>query len=156
MMKKFKPENIDLCMTDTDSLIYHIRKEDPYKVMLDNKDKFNDKLGGFKDEVKENYITEYVGIRPKVYSYTTDNKEYKKCKSINKCITEKLIRHQDYLDCVMKHKDKYIVQNSIVSVKHQLYTMSERRRALSGCDDKVYICDDGINTLAHGHYKTKM
>jgi hypothetical protein len=26
---------------------------------------------------------------------------------------------------------------------------------LSGIMDKKYVCDDGINTLAHGHFRIK-
>jgi hypothetical protein len=33
--------------------------------------------------------------------------------------------------------------------------VSQRKKGLSGTDDKVYICDDNINTYTHGHYKTK-
>ena len=41
MYKKFKRENIDLLFTDTDSLCYHIKNEDPYMVMYENKEYFD-------------------------------------------------------------------------------------------------------------------
>ena len=41
MLKKFKRENIDLLFTDTDSLCYHIKNEDPYMIMYRNKEYFD-------------------------------------------------------------------------------------------------------------------
>ena len=41
MMKKIKPENLDLLFTDTDSPAYEIRNQDIYKIMKDNKDEFD-------------------------------------------------------------------------------------------------------------------
>jgi hypothetical protein len=36
MLEKIKRENIDLLFTDTDSLCYHIRKEDIFEVIKIN------------------------------------------------------------------------------------------------------------------------
>ncbi len=34
-------------------------------------------------------------------------------------------------------------------------TIHQKKVALSNFDDKRYILDDGITTLAHGHYRIK-
>ena len=40
-----------------------------------------------KDELRGNIITEFVALRPKTYSYLTDDcKEDKKAKEIKKCV----------------------------------------------------------------------
>ena len=44
--------------------------------------------------------------------------------------------------------------NIIRSHKHQLFTETMYKVALSNKDDKRWICKDGIHTYAHGHYKT--
>ena len=44
--------------------------------------------------------------------------------------------------------------NVIVSDKHQLFTVTKCKMALSNKNDKRVICEDGIHTYAHGHYKT--
>ena len=41
MLKKIERENIDLLFTDTDSLCYHIRKQDIFEIMKENKEYFD-------------------------------------------------------------------------------------------------------------------
>jgi hypothetical protein len=100
-MKPKYGDNLQLLMTDTDSLVYEIQTEDLYKDMFEMKehfdmssygkenpiyDKTNEKvIGKFKDETGDKIITEFVGVRPKCYSFlTNDNKESKKLKGITK------------------------------------------------------------------------
>ena len=89
-IRKKYPE-AKLLFTDTDSLVYHIKTEDVYedlfadRSLFDNSDynessKFyysdNKKvIGKFKDEVSGDPITEFVGLKSKMYSYMTENKD---------------------------------------------------------------------------------
>ena len=75
-----------MLFTDTDSLAYEIETEDIYKDMESFHDVFdfseyptdhplyslkNKKLSGkFKDELKGQSISKFVGLRPKMYSYS--------------------------------------------------------------------------------------
>ena len=43
--------------------------------------------------------------------------------------------------------------NVIRSYKHNVFTEEVNKVALSANDDKRYILEDGINTLALGHYR---
>ena len=43
----------------------------------------------------------------------------------------------------------------IGSDKHNIYTFNNMKIALSAFDTKRWICDNGIETFAFGHYKTK-
>ena len=43
--------------------------------------------------------------------------------------------------------------NVIRSHKHEIYTETVNKVALSHLDDKRIIREDGIHTYAHGHYK---
>ena len=45
--------------------------------------------------------------------------------------------------------------NVIRSHKHEVFSETINKVALSSEDDKRIICKDGVHTLAHGHYKTE-
>ena len=49
------------------------------------------------DELGRKIITEYVTLRPKTYSFLTDDgKEDKKAKGTKKCVIKKMIKFNDY------------------------------------------------------------
>jgi len=172
-MKKFNPYNVKLLMTDTDSLVLYIENEDPYNIMKQNKEVFdmseypkdsdlydatNKKvIGKFKDEVGVNYVIEFCGLRPKLYSYTKDDDyEAKKCKGVKKSVVDKHLTFEKYKNMLFYDdmetikKEGSVSQNVIRSYNHQLYTETVNKIALSPNDDKVYISDDKINTLTFG------
>ena len=60
---------------------------------------------------------------------------------------------EDYKNSLFKGINKTIIQNTIISKKHKLYSASSEKIALSSSDDKRYILDNNINTLSFGHYK---
>ena len=162
-----------LLFTDTDSLMYEIEREDFYKdISGDVKDRFDTSdypenhpsgiptginkkvLGMFKDEAAGKIIKEFVGLRAKLYSYKMDEgEESKKCKGVKKQVVEKSITHEDYKTCLLTGKEQLRKQNIIRSYNHEVYTEEVNKVALSAEDDKRYILDDGIHTLAWGHYK---
>jgi len=38
--------------------------------------------------------------------------------------------------------------------KHEVFTQTQTKIALSATDDKAHICNDNIHTYNRGHYKT--
>ena len=61
-------------------------------------------IGMFKDEAGGLVITEFVGLRAKLYSYKTyEGKEEKKCKGIKKAVVEKHITFDDYKWCLFNN-----------------------------------------------------
>ena len=80
-----------LLFTDTDSLTYEIETEDVYRDFWNDKDKLDNSdypenspfydntnkkvIGKFKDEAAGIPITEFVGLRSKMYSYMKDNQK---------------------------------------------------------------------------------
>jgi len=171
MLKKFEKKNLDLLFTDTDSLCYHIKNIDPYEIIKKNKDLFdlsaypkthelhdptNKKvIGKFKDEAVDgtmNYISEFVGLRSKLYSYLTeDGIEHKKCKGIKKSVVDKQLVLKDYKNTLDTKNPKNVKQNVFRTYKHQLFTENINKCALSCYDDKTYILKDNINCLTFGH-----
>ena len=164
-----------LLFTDTDSLMYEIETEDFYKdISGDVKDRFDTSdypenhpseiptginkkvLGMFKDEAAGKIIKEFVGLRAKLYSYKMDEgEESKKCKGIKRQVVATSITHEDYKTCLRTGKEQLRKQNILRSYDHEVYTEEVNKIALSALDDKRYILNDGIHTLAWGHYKIK-
>ena len=161
-----------LLFTDTDSLCYHIVTEDIYKDMKKDKMLFdtsnyskdhklysnenNKVIGKMKDETGGKPIVEFVGLRAKLYAYKTiDNIEEKKAKGIKKKVVEQTINLKDYKRCLFEGKLVHRTMNIIQSKNHKVYTKEINKIALCGKDDKRYIQENNINTLALGHYKIK-
>ena len=172
MLKKIERSNIDLLFTDTDSLCYHIKNQDIFEIIKENKnlfdlanypknhelyDKTNNKvMGKFKNESIEPII-EFIGLRSKLYTFTTDkdDKSHNKCKGVKSNVVNNEININDYRNTLNNRKSKSVSQNNIRSYGHQIFTESINKIALSCNDDKVYICDNNIDTRNHGHYLNK-
>ena len=113
-MKPNYGDNIKLCCMDTDSFIMNIKTEDFYKDIANDVEKRFDTsnyevdrplltgknkkvIGLMKDELGGRVITEFVALRPKTYSYLTDDfKEDKKAKGTKKCVIKRMIKFNDY------------------------------------------------------------
>ena len=53
----------------------------------------------------------------------------------------------------MEKKQTIASMNQIRSESHEIYSIKLNKIGLSPYDDKRYILNDGMNTLAYGHYK---
>lgn len=172
------------CYGDTDSYIIEIKTEDFYKdISGDILDVFDTsdnpknhplytninkkKPGMIKDESFGSVITEFIGLRAKMYSILSQDmifnngKSYResKGKGVQKILftdeydVNNRIEHDDY-KFILESKSNIIRTNrGIRSYKHKLYSIEVDKLALSAYDDKRYLLDDGIDTLAYGHYR---
>ena len=110
-MKPKYNDNVKLCYMDTDSFVMNIKTKDFYKDISSDVDKRFDTLNYevnrplptgknkkvMKDELGGKIITEFVTLRPKTYSYLTDDgKEDKKAKGTKKCVIKRMIKFDDY------------------------------------------------------------
>jgi hypothetical protein len=163
-------EQSRLLFTDTDSLMYEITAPRVYETVWANRDLFdfsdyprdspyynatNAKvIGKFKDEAGGKCITEFVGLRPKMYSYrvldgtTADDKV--RAKGIQRAAI-KDVRHANFLQQLHDPHENMLLNRRIGSRLHRVYTLEFNKRALCAFDDKRYICENGIDTYAHGN-----
>ena len=106
----------------------------------------------FKDEAGGKQIVEFVGLRPKLYSYKMlDGSGDKKCKEVTNNVTKRGIQFDDYRECLFIRKEQHRKMNVIRSHCHEIYTEEINKISLSSDDDKRVIMADGIHTLAYGH-----
>ena len=161
-----------LLFTDTDSLTYEIEAKDVYQDFWNDKDRFDNSdypenspyfdktnkkvIGKFKDEAAGIPITEFVGLRSKMYSYIKDNQKVgKTAKGIKKNIIKNDIKHEDYKNVLLNNKQIHHTMKTIRSINHQLGSYELNKVSLSCFDDKRYIANDGFNSFAYGHYAIK-
>ena len=171
-IKKKYGDKAKLLFTDTDSLTYEIEAEDVYKDFwkdkdifdnsgYDNDSQFFDKtnkkvIGKMKDEASGIPITEFIGLRSKMYSYMKDDqKGGKTAKGIKKNIIKKNIIHDDYKDTLFNNKQMMHKMKTIRSENHQLGSYEINKVSLSCFDDKRYIHDNGVTSYAYGHKSIK-
>ena len=109
-------------------------------------------IGLIKDELGGAIMTEFVTLRPKLYSYRKlDETCDKKCKGIKKCIIKKTLTFEDYKACLFNPDAIYRLQLMFRSSKHEVHTIEVNKVALNQDDDKRISKKDGISTLARGH-----
>ena len=104
-----------------------------------------------KDETGGKIIEEFVGLRAKLYSYKMfEGKEEKICKGVKKNVVKKNITRENYKERLFSEKPQMRKMNVIRSHKHEIFSKTVNKIALSVNDDKRIILD----SLAYGHYKT--
>ena len=122
-----KTFDCSLCFTDTDSLVYEIRGvDDVYEKVYKDKDLFdfsdyskeskfydNSKkkvIGKMKDEMSGKVISEFVGLKSKMYSLVTvDDEEKIRAKGINK-----KLRHDEFYDVLF---DKKVITHNMKRIQ---------------------------------------
>ena len=108
-----------------------------------------------KDELGGKIITEFVTLRPNTYSYlTNDCKEDKNAKGTKKFVIKRMIKFNDYKNCLLKDEVILKSQQRFISKKHDVYTENINKIALSNNDDKRIVSSTKITTYPHG-YKGK-
>ena len=167
-MKSKYNDNVRLCYMDTDSFTMNIKTNDFYKDISDDLDNRFDTsncevkrpllmgkkrvIGLMKDELVGEIITEFVTLRPKTYSYLTDDsKEDKKAKGTKKCVIKKMIKFDDYKKCLLNDKVILKSQQRFISNKHDVYIENVNKIALSNNDDKRIISSNKITSYPYGY-----
>ena len=106
--------NAKLCYMDTDSFIVHIKPDDIYKdIAKDVETRFDTSkfqidrplpkgknkkvIGLMKDELGEQIMKEFVGLRAKTYIYLKGKMmKIKNAKGTKKCVIKRKLKFQDY------------------------------------------------------------
>ena len=131
-----------LLFTDTDSLMYEIKTVDVHEDFSSNKEMFDfsnystkskyydnsNKLviGKMKDETRGAAIEEFVGLKPKIYSFMVDDGEHKKAKSMKRNAIA-IISHNEYKDVLLNNKCLRYSMNRIQNEDHRIGTFEIKK-----------------------------
>ena len=113
-------------------------------------------IGKMKDENGGVIMSEFVGLRAKCYSYVTEaGIEVKKDKGVSKSLVKHSMRHEDWKSCLFEGSVVRATMNIFQSQNHGVLLVSKSKISLNAFDDKRFIFSDGIETVPHGHYKSR-
>ena len=168
-MKPKYANNVKLCYMDTDSFIMNIKTNNFYEdIASDIENRFDTSyyevnrplptgknkkvISLMKDKLGGKIIMEFVTLRPKTYSFLTDDdKEDKKAKVTKKCIIKKMIKFNDYKKCFLDDEVILKSQQRFISKKHNVYTENINKIALSNNDDKRIVSSNKISSYPYGY-----
>ena len=89
-----------------------------------------------KDELGGKIMIEFAALRPKTYSYLMDDdSEAKKASGTKKCVIKKVLKFNDYKDCLLNNEIILKSQERFKSERHKVYTEEINKIALSSNDD---------------------
>ena len=160
-------DSAKLCYMDNDSFVIHFITEDSYKGITNDIEKWSDtsnydenKTGKrplpvsknkkvidlFKDELGEDIMTEFSGIRAKTYSYLLDNynddddDDYlcknKKSKGTKKCVIKRRLMFENYTGSLFNNRIILQSQKRFKNDYHKVYTEEVNKITLSNNDYK--------------------
>ena len=172
--------HIKMLATDTDSFIYHVQTDDVYGDMAQNPEWFDlsvykedhplhrkdnaGVIGKFKDEAEGLIISEFVGLKPKVYSFIVDEESIpdkligkRVAKGVPKSSTvvgtDKKISHDNMKDVLVKGNTIRVESTQFRSTNHNIRTVREAKKAMDNYDSKRWHVEGTHDTRALGHHK---
>ena len=95
-------------------------------------------------------INKFFGLKSKMYSMLSDGKESNTAKRVNIATEFNEFKDTLFNNKIMRHKMK-----RIQSKKHKLGTSEINKKSLSCFDDKRFVLNDGIHTIAYFHRELK-
>nr|DAC81435.1 TPA_asm: PolB [Tasmanian devil feces monodnaparvovirus 2] len=173
-------DHVDLCYTDTDSILMHF-KDCTRHPLVTIKDQFPEiyqlldfergdepihtentyKVSGlWSNEIEGKIMTHFCGLRAKTYACKfSDDSEKLKNKGVTKAAIEienkVKINFDHYKEALFDAHEIRVEQHVIRSRKHEVRTKYEKKLALSSTDNKRIVLPNRIDTVPFG-YRGKM
>ena len=170
-IKKLYGSRAQLLLTDTDSLMYHIKTENLYDDISKHRHRFDlsnypknhplfdesnkSVVGLFKDESSGTPIEAFVGARSKMYAikYECSKNNIMKAKGVARSSVRNQFRFKHYEECLFNNHVKMCNMQCIRSQGHQLQIQSINKQGISCFNDKRYMfgAEHEFSSLAYGH-----
>ena len=133
-------DKVKLSYVDTYSFIIYFETEDSGNSKDDKRLPvgINKKvIGKMKGELNGLAMTEFVALASNVYAYVCDNdKVDKRVKGIKRCVRDKVLKFQQYMDALLLNKTITATQQRFKSDQHRITTEKINKITLSRKDDK--------------------
>ena len=166
-LKNKYDNKVELIDTDTDSFIIQVETDDIHKDMRNDKnlcdfseypkdhpnyDITNKKvLMKFKDEMKSLIITEFIGLKPKMYSFNYIDNNIILNKNAHKGVKASIsLKHCEYNKSLYKEELKYKEFYNLQLNKQNIYLDKINKIALNPFESKRFWIDN-INSLPYGY-----
>ena len=104
-------------------------------------------IGKMKDEMGGTILAEFVGLRSEMYSIVTvDDEKLVRTKGVNRELV-----HSEFVDVLFDKKVVRHCMKRILAKGNKIDTYDICKISLSCFDDKRYLLNDGVFSLAYGH-----
>ena len=159
----------DLVYTDTDSLLLHIQTDDIYQDMKEHKwlydtsnypkdhplhDATKQKgLGQDERRVRWRADRRSSGAEAEDVLDQESGEQHKEGEGGEKNVIEMEVTHEHYKEALFGRKQYMHKMKILRSEGHDMYGMCMNKTSISPFDTKRWIADDGIKTLAYGHFR---
>ena len=189
----YEKQRLHLLFTDTDSLCFHVTTDDFAGDVRKMGTEYFDtsslhknhplyskenagKLGCYKFESGTNTITEFVGLKSKVYSYIQEPFEYspegvliagegskkrssvaeekKAAKGISKATVKNMSFHDTYVRALydaIPPEERKVSMTRLGHKNNEIFLYRQMKEGLNNYDDKRFLLKDGITSLPYGH-----
>ena len=108
-------------------------------------------VGKMKDETGGVDFEQFVGLKPKLYSFMVYHRgEHKKAQGPNKNVVAR-ISYGEYRDVLLNNKCLRHLMNRLQSKYHKRGTYKINKPSLSCLYDKIYILNNGYDGLVLGY-----
>ena len=95
-------------------------------------------------------MTEFAALRPKAYScFMDDGNIDKKAKETKECVIKRVLKFNDYKDCLLKNEIILKLQQRFKIEAHNVYAEEINKIALSSFDDKRLQIFDRITSYPY-------
>ena len=161
-------DRVEYVYSDTDSFIIDIQTEDiekeikgPLAPYLDlsnfppthrlYNDSHKGELGRLKIETQNKFITEFVGLKPKMYSYnTTDSARPNNTLKGIPHYRRKDLTFEQYLTCLTEGTNVKTDVARLQFLKQHMTLLQQTKVALSSYEDKRFYFDN-MSSVGYGH-----
>jgi len=105
-----------------------------------------------KDECNGEIMTEFVGLRSKMYSVRVEGEDrMKKCKGMKASVVKSSICFKDYLKCLTEGVTRTRTQSTFQSRRQRVFTIEQTKSPLSPHEKKRFLLQTSTGTLTWGH-----